>query len=136
VKELVHSYNNNPLCKAFPSISAPIIEEELEFFGCTSGGTDRFYINAKGDVQPCEFLNISYGNIKEEEFEVIYERMRSSFEIPGSTWLCEACSSDIAEIVKVHGVKSLPLSKELSGIVIDKWDRGKQPDFYEKVVKL
>jgi len=136
IEKMVHKYNNDPAYRSYPFIAAQIIDERSDMFGCTAGGTDRFYINAKGDVQPCEFLNISYGNIKEEEFEVIYERMRSSFEIPGSTWLCEACSSDIAEIVKVHGVKSLPLSKELSGIVIDKWDRGKQPDFYEKVVKL
>jgi MoaA/NifB/PqqE/SkfB family radical SAM enzyme len=136
IEKMVHRYNNDPAYRSFPFIAAQIIDERSDMFGCTAGGTDRFYINAKGDVQPCEFLNISYGNIKEEEFETIYERMRESFAVPGSNWLCEACSSDIAELVQIHGVKSLPLSKELSGIVINKWDRGEQPDFYEKVVKL
>jgi MoaA/NifB/PqqE/SkfB family radical SAM enzyme len=136
IERMVLKYNNAPENLSYPFIAAQIIDERSDMFGCTAGGTDRFYINAKGDVQPCEFLNISYGNIKEEEFEIIYQRMRNSFNVPGSNWLCESCSANISELVKIHGVKSLPLSKELSELVINNWDRGSEPDFYEKVVKL
>ncbi len=48
-------------------------------FVCTAGGTDRFYINAKGDVQTYEFLNFLFGNIGEEDFLTIYNRMRDHF---------------------------------------------------------
>lgn len=92
VKELAHTYNNETRYKDYPSISAQIIEEDPTVFGCTAGGTDRFYINAKGDVQPCEFLNISFGNIAQEDFSAIYTRMRSYFEGPGECWLCEKYS--------------------------------------------
>ncbi|MGW8161804.1 MAG: radical SAM/SPASM domain-containing protein, partial [Desulfobulbales bacterium] len=63
ISNKVHLYNSSRKYREYPSISAQIIEESPEMFGCTAGGTDRFYINAKGDVQPCEFLNISFGNL-------------------------------------------------------------------------
>ncbi|MEN8194184.1 MAG: radical SAM protein, partial [Bacteroidota bacterium] len=57
VEKLTDDYNNKPEFKNYPFIAAQIVDERSDMFGCTAGGTDRFYINAKGDVQPCEFLN-------------------------------------------------------------------------------
>jgi len=91
VANLVMQYNHDPRFEDFPAISAQVLEEDRSRFGCTAGGVDRFYINAKGDVQACEFLNLSFGNILEEEFDSIYRRMRAQFTPPGETWLCEAC---------------------------------------------
>ncbi len=48
--ELVQRYNHHRAFAAYPSISAQTLEEDRACFGCTAGGTDRFYINAKGDV--------------------------------------------------------------------------------------
>lgn len=135
IEGLVHNYNNKKEYKMYPFIAAQIIDEKSEMFGCTAGGTDRFYINAKGDVQPCEFLNISYGNIKDEDFCDIYARMRKSFDVPGSTWICETCSHTINEIMKSENISTLPLSKEVSKKVIDNWNRGEQADFYKKVIE-
>jgi MoaA/NifB/PqqE/SkfB family radical SAM enzyme len=133
IETTVNSYNNEKKYKDYPFIAAQILDEKSDIFGCTAGGTDRFYINAKGDVQPCEFLNISFGNIKEENFEIIYTRMRECFRSSGDQWLCETCSKDIAGIVKENNLTVLPLSKELSQEVVRKWNRGKEADFYRKV---
>ncbi len=135
VKELVHLYNNDKRYKTYPSISAQIIEEDPSVFGCTAGGTDRFYINAKGDVQPCEFLNISFGNIAQEDFGKIYSRMRSFFEGPGNCWLCEKYSSEILKAVKENGLKTLPLNEELSKKIYLNWDRGKLTEIYQRIEK-
>jgi MoaA/NifB/PqqE/SkfB family radical SAM enzyme len=113
-----------------------IIDEDQEHFGCTAGGTDRFYINAKGDVQPCEFLNISFGNIKEENFETIYNRMRKVYETPGSNWLCEKHAARIAEILKESGTGILPLPPELAREIYENLEKSPVPDFYDKVVKM
>lgn len=135
VKKLVHTYNNDVKYKCYPSISAQIIEEDSTVFGCTAGGTDRFYINAKGDVQPCEFLNISFGNITQEDFIVIYERMRGYFDGPGECWLCEKYSPAILKIVKEKNLKVLPLNKESSKEIYLGWDRGNPTDIYRKIEK-
>jgi MoaA/NifB/PqqE/SkfB family radical SAM enzyme len=136
VKKLVHTYNLDKSYQKYPAISAQIIEEDATLYGCTSGATDRFYINAKGDVQPCEFLNISFGNILHEDFDQIYMRMRTQFKTPGTCWLCEQYANDIRTIFKREKLKSLPLNKELSMEVYQKWDRGEPTALYQRIEEV
>jgi len=136
IEQLVIDYNNNKEYKNYPFIAAQISEERSDMFGCTAGGTDRFYLNAKGDVQPCEFLNISFGNIKEEPFESIYSKMRKEFHVPGDKWLCEEYAKEIHRIKIENEIKTLPLSVELSKKVIENWDRGMPSEFYNEVTKI
>ncbi|MBF0523134.1 MAG: radical SAM protein [Candidatus Omnitrophica bacterium] len=133
VKESVRKYNQDVKYKDYPSISAQIIEEDAAVFGCTAGGTDRFYINAKGDVQPCEFLNISFGNIAQENFDEIYNRMRSYFQPPGECWLCEKYSSEIVKLSKENNLRTLPLNKNLSQRIYANWRRGNQTEMYKQI---
>ncbi len=130
VKTLVDRYNTARAYRDFPSISAQIVEEDASRFGCTAGGTDRFYINAKGDVQPCEFLNLSYGNIATGDFDTIYATMRGHFERPGVNWLCEKCAGKILQLVRSHNLKTLPLDPALSREVSATWDRGSRTELY------
>jgi MoaA/NifB/PqqE/SkfB family radical SAM enzyme len=136
VKEKVKFYNLNEQKKNYPFISCMLNEEDKSLFGCTAGGTDRFYINAKGDVQPCEFLNLSFGNLKSEDFEVIYSRMREEFHVPGDCLLCEKYSRKILNLFREHKLNTLPLSCELSKLVYKDWDRGEPADFYKKVEEI
>jgi radical SAM protein with 4Fe4S-binding SPASM domain len=136
VEELVNKYNHNRAYRDYPAISAQMLEESSEMFGCTAGGTDRFYINAKGDVQPCEFLNISFGNIASEDFDIIYSRMRMHFDKPCQAWLCEACSGQIRKIMQENGVTSLPLDAEMSKKIYLGWDRGEETELYSTLRKI
>lgn len=133
VKSLVYQYNFNPEYKDYPMISCQIIEESVSMYGCSAGGVERFYINAKGDVQPCEFLNISFGNIEKEEFETIYKRMREQFMPPCETWLCDKYCTEIYKVARKNNVTVLPLGEELSKQVYMKWDRGTPTRLYEKL---
>jgi len=136
VRQLVQRYNHERAYAGYPAISAQIIEEDAEHFGCTAGGTDRFYINAKGDVQPCEFLNLSFGNLAEEDFDTIYARMRQAFVPPGETWLCEACAPQIRQLARTHKVQNLPLGPALSAQIHRDWSRGKPTRLYAALAKL
>lgn len=133
IKEKVNLYNNDKNYKHYPAILSQAIEEDEKHFGCTAGGIDRFYINAKGDVQPCEFLNISFGNIQDENFFDIYKRMRNVFLPAKNCLMCEKTSKKIFEIFNKSKDKKLPLSKELSKKIYSNWDRGKNTYFYEKI---
>lgn len=135
ITEKVNLYNLDKQYVDFPSISAQIMEEDPEMFGCTAGGTDRLYINAKGDVQPCEFLNISFGNIADENFDVIYKRMRKVFEVPQTCIACEKFTKDIRKLYLNNNLKTLPLSKELSNQIISKMDCDCPTKLYEKIEK-
>jgi MoaA/NifB/PqqE/SkfB family radical SAM enzyme len=136
VKELVAKYNSEPAYREFPAISAQIIEEDRSVFGCTSGGADRFYINAKGDVQPCEFLNISFGNICQEDFEGIYARMRKEFDPPCCDWLCEKYAEKIALLKKEHSINNLPLPPDISKHVYENWQRGENTELYKHLKEM
>ena len=136
IKDRVNQYNLQEEFSGYPSISAQIIEEDIAVFGCTAGGTDRFYINAKGDLQPCEFLNISFGNIAVDKFEDIYQKMRSCFAWGGECYLCENCSKEIHKLYLENSLTSLPIPHELSEKIYSSWDRGKSTDLYERLEKM
>jgi len=136
IRRKMIDYNTLGKYRDYTAIAAMIIDEDADHFGCTAGGTDRFYINAKGDVQPCEFLNISFGNIAEEKFEIIYKRMRKVYETPGTCWLCEKHAAKIAEILKRTGQNILPLSPGHSAEIYSEVAESPVPDFYDKVVKM
>lgn len=136
IKARVNQYNLQEEFSGYPSISAQIIEEDKAVFGCTAGGIDRFYINAKGDLQPCEFLNISFGNIAVDKFEDIYQKMRSCFAWGGDCYLCESCSKKIHKLYQENSLKSLPLPPELSEKIYSSWDRGRRTDLYERLEKM
>ncbi len=133
VKEKVMLYNTDKKYTAYPPVYAQVIEEDPSMFGCTAGGTDRFYINAKGDIQPCEFLNISFGNIKEEPFEDIYNKMRAYFDKPASCLLCEVNAGKIHKLFTERNVSTLPLTGDLSKAIYQNWDRGEYTEFYQKL---
>ena len=136
LRDKVNSYNLKSKYRKYPFVYSQLLEEEVDMFGCTAGGTDRFYINAKGDMQPCEFLNISFGNIHTDNFDEIYTNMRKVFETPGDCKLCEQKSEDILKLFRAENCDSLPLNKELSKLIYTNWKSGDKPDFYEKTDNL
>ena len=60
---------------AFNEIESP------ELFGC-SGGTRHLFIDAAGEVCPCDFTPLSFGNVMEEPTAVIWDRMSAAMKHP------------------------------------------------------
>lgn len=54
--------------------------------GC-SGGVCSFYLDAVGNLMPCAFAQVSFGNIREESLEKIYNRFKSTRPQPRGTCL-------------------------------------------------
>lgn len=136
IRDRVVMYNTKAEYRSYPFIAAMIIDEDADHFGCTAGGTDRFYLNAKGDLQPCEFLNISFGNIADEPVEDIYRTMREVFRQPGCNWLCEHYQQKIAQEFMDRGDMVLPLPPEFTRELINIEEHGEVPDFYDRANKI
>jgi MoaA/NifB/PqqE/SkfB family radical SAM enzyme len=54
------------------------LDEKVNSFFCVALKKELFYVSAYGDVQPCCYLPVSFGNIREEPLEKIVKRMWSS----------------------------------------------------------
>jgi len=110
-----------------------VFEEREDVLGCTSGAVDRYYVGASGEVQPCEFLNLSFGNVNEEPFAAIYARMRSTFRTPCSDWLCCTQAEAIHRLFEQHQLKQTPLPWPVTRELVERWDRGEPTPIYERL---
>jgi MoaA/NifB/PqqE/SkfB family radical SAM enzyme len=61
----------------YPLIYYVAYTEAPERMGCMMGGLSHMTIDSRGNVNPCVFLPVSFGNIMEEDFAAIYRRVRN-----------------------------------------------------------
>ncbi len=128
-----HLDYNSAARRDYPSLAAQVFEEAEDVLGCTAGAVDRFYVNAHGEVQPCEFLNVSFGNVNEEPYETVYARMREAFPHPCTDWLCCTQAADIHRLFKEHNLETTPLPWPVTQKLIAGWQRGKPTPLYRKL---
>jgi MoaA/NifB/PqqE/SkfB family radical SAM enzyme len=69
-------YRHHPLIYYVAYTEAP------EQMGCMMGGLSHMTIDTKGNVNPCVFLPVTFGNIMKEDFPSIYRRMREAIPRP------------------------------------------------------
>ena len=74
LKELTMAQNANP---SGPAIMGQSWVNSADGFGCFAGFY-QLYVNSMGDVCPCDFTPITFGNIRDEPLERIWARLRDS----------------------------------------------------------
>ena len=74
--------NTEQRYRRHPFISYEAYYEAPERLGCRMGGHSLLYIDSAGNVNPCVFLPVRFGNIREEGFPEIYARMRDLIPRP------------------------------------------------------
>jgi MoaA/NifB/PqqE/SkfB family radical SAM enzyme len=80
--------------------------EGKEQMGCCMGALSHFHVDSAGNVNPCVFLPVSFGNIMNEEFANIFSRMRKAVPHP----LHKECASLIlAEAIRKHSPEGVPV---------------------------
>lgn len=127
------TYSHNRKYRNYPAISSQAYESLKNNFGCTAGAIERFYINASGEVQPCEFINVTFGNLTEEPFFEIYKRMRKIFDKPRTKWICCTENHKIKKAMQQLENKKAPLVKEISNEIINSFDLGEETQLYKKM---
>jgi MoaA/NifB/PqqE/SkfB family radical SAM enzyme len=65
----------------YPKVSSFPYTEGPDKFGCAAG-VFHSYVTARGDVTPCDFVPLSFGNMLEESIADIYQKMSRSMGIP------------------------------------------------------
>jgi MoaA/NifB/PqqE/SkfB family radical SAM enzyme len=136
LKKMAYShplFNKSFKYRKYPAISSQVFESLKVNFGCTAGGIERFYINHHGEVQPCEFMNVSFGSIQDENFLVVYKRMKSYFQKPGANWLCCTEAKKIEEAIREQKEKKIPLPKDKTIPMAKDWDLGEETPLYKKM---
>lgn len=108
VIDFVKTVNRGKVYKDYPPVSYIAHTERPENFGCLMGGLSHFTIDGAGNVNPCIFVPISFGNILEEDFLEIFYRMKSVITRPYRT----QCPSELLnEAIKEqkHHLKKMPV---------------------------
>ncbi len=133
LRELHLAHNTQRRFRHHPCIAAQVFDEQKSLFGCTAGGVDRFYLGADGELQPCEFLNVSFGNVRQEPFGTIFRRMRTYFRRPGTDWLCCTQAAAIDAVIRERGLKRTPIPWEITQEIIGRWQKGEETPLYKKL---
>jgi MoaA/NifB/PqqE/SkfB family radical SAM enzyme len=82
LKELYVKLNSSAEYVDYPMISYEAFYEDPENLGCMMAGNSQLYIDTLGNVQPCVFLPVSFGNIMKDDLSVIFAKMRSTVTKP------------------------------------------------------
>jgi hypothetical protein len=127
-------FANDPEYRFHPPLSGLSTWLEKDYaFGCQCR-FEYIFISAAGDVQPCEATEISFGNIREEEFPVVYERIRRSFTRPSCGCIPMVMYPEVREYQKVKNQLSSAERAELAAAIMEGFrERGKLPDVFEQV---
>ncbi|MFC1650544.1 radical SAM/SPASM domain-containing protein [Candidatus Latescibacterota bacterium] len=103
---LINYYKEQNSTNRNISIVMPWYNEEPYNFGCTATSGQKVYIDAQGNVQPCELLKASIGNINERTLKEIWTTFLPHCGHP----VTECIVYPLNELIKK--AKVLPLDKE------------------------
>lgn len=128
-RELLKNYhveaNKN---RNLPKIAAFAYIEDANFYGC-GAGIQHLYIDAFGNLCPCDFTPLSFGNLREDGFDIVYQRLREQFNRPRD----KCFVLDNMDKIRSCFESDLPLGYEESVQVCQVCSKGNLPKFYRKL---
>lgn len=65
-----------------PVVYYPAHAEAPERLGCLMGGLSHLHVDSLGNVEPCVFLPVTFGNVVREPFDAVYARLRAAVPRP------------------------------------------------------
>jgi MoaA/NifB/PqqE/SkfB family radical SAM enzyme len=120
--------NKNRKYKKYPKVSVFPYFESREVMGCTAG-YNLVYIDADGNMRPCDFTPLIFGNIQEESIENLWQKMHCMFNKPRD--FCFMLEN--YKLVRQIGNGEYPLQNEKSLEVCKKCPSSEIPLFYKKL---
>ena len=117
--------------KGYPGVFAYDYFESDKFYGC-GAGYNYLFIDAEGNLCPCDFTMLTFGNLREKPIPEIWAEMGRRFQAPGFGCYANRAASLMAE--RASG--RWPLGSEASRDVTAQCrpDRvGEVPEFYRRM---
>lgn len=110
-----------PTVVAFPYI------ESGQLFGC-GAGYHHLFIDAEGNVCPCDLTPLSFGSLRKETLASIWQRMEAHFALPRQRCLMNRCAQSVPSDA------ALPLAPEISEQIVPQRNPSEPlPGMYQQV---
>ena len=117
--------------KGYPGVFAYDFFESEKYYGC-GAGFNYMFIDSQGNVCPCDFTMLSFGNIFERPLQEIWEETSQHFCTPGP-----ACYANISNDVVFSKKKAeWPLKKQATLEILEEcpsYDPTRLPEFYKRM---
>lgn len=125
-KKLIEIQHRANKAGIYPKITTFAYTESKEKYGC-GAGTQHSYISSSGDLYPCDFVPMNFGNVKNEKVSKLWMEMNEAIGNPKIGCFAMNVNNNIKSISNGE----LPLCKEDSKELCAK-NRAKEfPDFYK-----
>jgi MoaA/NifB/PqqE/SkfB family radical SAM enzyme len=99
--------------------------EDEQHFGCTAGHK-MVYVDAFGEVSPCVFIPMTFGNVQGRSVKEIYRAMLEHFPTENTCFINKNC-----EIVQKHTRGAVPTSKQDSLRILEEIQFGPPAKFFK-----
>lgn len=99
--------------------------EDARYFGCTAGHK-MLYVDAFGEVSPCVFIPMTFGNVKDESIKDIYKRLKERFPTENSCFINKNFEQ-LQDSLK----RQSPIGKEEAMQITDNISFGPRAEFFE-----
>ena len=115
----------------YPGVFAYDFFESEQYYGC-GAGFNYMFIDAQGNVCPCDFVMLSFGNILQQPLKEIWEDISRKFCTPGCMCYANKCSQDMA----ARQPDTWPLGKADSNNILNlcaPFEKKRLPEFYQRM---
>lgn len=113
-----------------PKITTFAYTESEAKFGC-GAGNQHSYISASGELYPCDFVPMSFGNVKEESIKKLWVEMNNYIGKPKIGCFAQKVNREVFK--QSEGI--LPINKEKAISICDKNKSDKYPKYYRDLQK-
>ena len=117
-----HIFNRND----YPKITTFAYTESKEKYGC-GAGVQHTYINAEGNLMPCDFVPMSFGNVFDNDIKQLWSKMYKHINGPKIGCFANMVNNEISRY------DEYPLNITRSCEICKKYEKKEYTD-YEKVL--
>ena len=111
---------------SYPKLTTFAHFESDQKFGC-GAGTQHSYITPLGELLPCDFVPLSFGNILEEDIKDLWLEMNKTIGIPKSGCFANRINKELQK----YKDNIFPLEKSISKEVCSKHQATSFPKFFQ-----